>query len=81
MRQDTAKHSKDFLRDILAKKLMMLFVTAMMVFSLAACGTKTLTCDGCGAKVDVPKNSNMTEDWTIYCHECEVAKGLDKLPE
>ena len=35
--------------------------------------TAPATCDKCGKEVTVAGNSNMEEDWTIYCSECEEA--------
>lgn len=57
------------------KKLFALALVAALCLSLTACGSKTLHCDGCGAEVQVAQNSNMEEDWIIFCHDCEEEMG------
>ena len=57
------------------KKLLVIPLAAVLCLSLMACGSKTLHCDGCGAEVQVAQNSNMDEDWIIFCHDCEEEMG------
>jgi len=45
-----------------------ILAAALLIF--AGCTPKLLTCDNCGKEVKVPSNSNMEEDWIIYCEEC-----------
>ena len=53
------------------KKLVCLLAVAALLLTAAACGaTKTLHCDGCGVEVTVEADSNMEEDWIIYCGPC-----------
>ena len=47
----------------------------MLVLGLTACGKKTLHCDLCGKEVSA--DSNMDEDWIIYCEECEPELNMD----
>lgn len=68
---------KRFLRRLLA----VLFAAALCVSLLGCVPTKTVHCDGCGKELKIAADSNMTEDWTIFCRECEVALGLDKVVE
>lgn len=61
-------------------------VLALIIVSLALCAvsctekTKTLTCDGCGNKVEVEIDSNMNEDWIIFCEECGEPETTFKSP-
>lgn len=56
------------------KKLVCLLAVAALLLTAAACGaTKTLHCDGCGVEVTVEADSNMEEDWIIYCAACNKA--------
>ena len=57
------------------KKLLILAAILALCLSLTACGSKILHCDGCGAEVQVAQNSNMEEDWIVFCSECEAEMG------
>ena len=58
----------------------LLVLTAAATVLLCGCQTKTLHCDYCGAEVVVSADSNMEEDWTIYCETCnEELFGDDPL--
>ncbi len=48
----------------------LLILTALVCFSSCAGETKTLTCDGCGKLVEVEADSNMTDEWILFCAEC-----------
>ena len=62
------------------KKFVLLILTLAMIFSFAGCGEKkTLRCDHCGADVQVAADSEMTDDWIIYCDDCNVKFGFDTL--
>lgn len=53
------------------KKLLCLIITSALIFALCGCiKMKTLSCDGCGTEVSVRESSNMTDEWIIYCEEC-----------
>lgn len=61
------------------KKIITVFLI-LLTLSFVSCGeVKTLHCDSCGKAVEVDADSNMEEEWTIYCGECEHEKGLDTL--
>ena len=53
------------------KKIIALVLVLVMALGIAACGKKgpELTCDGCGKKVI--GEENMTEEWIIFCDECD----------
>ena len=62
------------------KKLIVLMLAISMLTFLASCGEKkTLTCDGCGKDVEVEASSNMTDEWTVFCSDCEKDLGLDTV--
>ena len=35
---------------------------------------RTVTCDGCGEEISLPKDSNITDDWIVFCKTCEQEK-------
>ncbi len=51
-------------------------VLSIIILSFALCAvsckneTKELICDGCGKVVEVEADSNMTDEWIIFCGEC-----------
>lgn len=52
------------------KKIIALCLALVMALGIAACSKgPELTCDGCGKKVTGEKN--MTEDWIIFCSDCD----------
>ena len=54
------------------KKILLVVTTLLIIASLAGCGkTKILHCDGCNAEIEVAENSDITEDWILYCSTCE----------
>ena len=63
------------------KKLLCLLICVTVLFVMSACGkTKTLHCDYCNKEVVVSEDSNMEEDWVLYCAECnEELFGDDPL--
>ncbi|MBP3633431.1 MAG: hypothetical protein J6J43_02530 [Oscillospiraceae bacterium] len=53
------------------KRIAVLLLVLLMLFTMSACGEKRiLHCDGCGVECKVDADSNMTEDWLIYCKDC-----------
>ncbi len=58
-------------------------VLILMAAVLCGCGktaaTRTVHCDHCGKEISVPEGSNMTEDWILYCTDCEKELGLDTI--
>lgn len=50
---------------------------ALATLGLSACGaeTRTVHCDRCGKEVRVEADSNITDDWIIFCKECEEEIG------
>ena len=63
------------------KTLALLAAVLILITMLAGCAreTKTLHCDRCGKAVKVDADSNMDEDWILYCSKCEKELGLDQL--
>lgn len=70
------------MKKLLGKKSLVLFMTAMLAITLAGCGeSKVVHCDHCGAEIKLSGSSNVDEDWTVYCDDCEKELGLDKIGE
>ena len=46
---------------------------AAMVLLMSACGKekRTVTCDGCGEAIIVEADSNITDEWIVFCKTCE----------
>lgn len=64
------------------RKISLVLSLLMLVICLfCGCGEKKLLqCDHCGGEVKVDADSNMTEDWIIYCQSCnEELFGDDPL--
>ena len=50
--------------------LALMMLLALSCFSACKGETKTLTCDDCGKLVEVEADSNMTDEWILFCEEC-----------
>lgn len=54
------------------KKIICFLMTLIMLFVMTGCGkTKILHCDNCQKEITVKEDSNMEEDWIVYCEECK----------
>ena len=43
-----------------------------LILLLTGCGgTKTVTCDHCGKDITLSEDSNITDEWIVFCKECE----------
>ena len=61
------------------KKILCLLMIASMLLAMTGCGkTKTLHCDDCNKEITVKENSDMNEDWNIFCEDCEAKRIGDK---
>ena len=47
--------------------------------SVSKARTRVVHCDRCGKEVAVAEDSNITDDWILYCTDCEKELGLDTL--
>ena len=54
------------------KRMICLLLILVWILSLAGCGKKPVTCDHCGAEIQVQSNSNITDDWIVFCRTCEL---------
>lgn len=55
------------------KKIICLLLALVLMLTLIACGKeKVVTCDHCGNQIDLPANSNITDEWIVYCKTCET---------
>ena len=65
------------------KKAIVLTVSVLLVSSLlygcANSGKKTLHCDNCGKVIYADADSDINDDWFIYCPECERDLGLEDV--
>lgn len=53
------------------KKILVAIIALSVLVCFAGCGAKkTLHCDNCQAEVQVDEDSNMTEEWILYCEPC-----------
>ena len=44
----------------------------LLLLLLAGCGkSKVVTCDHCGAQITLGSNSNITDEWIVFCKDCE----------
>lgn len=55
------------------------------ILCIAGCKAKTVHCDNCGRELKIKESSNVTEEWVLYCDECneELFDGdplLDPTP-
>ena len=55
------------------KRIMICLLLAAIVLMTAACGKegRTVTCDGCGTAITVDADSNITDEWILFCKTCE----------
>lgn len=53
------------------KLLCMLLTLALLLLSGCGKETRTVTCDGCGDEITVEADSNITDDWIVFCKTCE----------
>ena len=54
------------------KRLLLVLLLVLCALALAGCGEKRVVhCDRCGKEITVDADSNVNEDWIIYCKECE----------
>ena len=60
------------------KKIILIISALLFILSFASCSaaTKTVTCDNCGKEIEVAENSNVNENWGIFCEECEEELGM-----
>ena len=64
------------------KKALLIFLLSIIVaLLLSGCGEKRIVhCDHCGGEIKVDVDSNVTEDWILYCDPCnEELFGDDPL--
>ena len=59
------------------RRLIAALLLVLVLPGLAACGaeTRTVHCDRCGKEVVLPADSKITEDWILFCKECEEEIG------
>jgi hypothetical protein len=57
------------------RKLLCLLLIPVLLL-LGGCGkeTRTVTCDGCGTEITLDADSNITDEWIVFCKTCEQEK-------
>lgn len=54
------------------KRFMIFLLTAACLLGLCGCQkTRIVHCDRCGEEIEVKEDSNITEDWIVFCKNCE----------
>jgi len=62
------------------KAIAIFLALSAMLLVLTGCGEKkTLHCDRCNTAVEVEADSNMTEEWILFCAKCAKETGVDTL--
>ncbi len=53
------------------KRLLAIVLLIVALLSLAGCGEPRIVhCDRCGVEIELDANSNITEDWIVFCEDC-----------
>ena len=59
-------------KEFVVKKALCFLAAVSVLLTVGGCAkTKTLHCDKCNAEIAVKENSDMNEEWGIYCDECQ----------
>lgn len=53
------------------KKIACILLALTVILSFTACKTETYKCARCGTDVKVKASSPVTDEWTIFCEDCE----------
>ena len=53
------------------KLLCILLALALLLLGGCAKEKRTVTCDGCGQEITLDANSNITDEWIVFCKTCE----------
>ena len=56
------------------RKLLCLVLVLMLLLPGCTKDQRTVTCDGCGAEITVDADSNITDEWILFCKTCETEK-------
>ncbi len=58
------------------KRLFVILLLLVSLLALAGCGKESVVhCDRCGAEIVLPAGSRITEDWIVFCKQCEAEIG------
>ena len=59
------------------KKAVAILLAALLLVFCVGCGeTVIVHCDACGAEIKT-SNTNITEDWIIFCKECSEKMDVE----
>ena len=57
-------------------KTVIALLLLLLLLALAGCGAqKIVHCDRCGKEIRLDADSRITEEWTVFCKECEEEIG------
>ena len=56
------------------RMLLCLILVLMLLLPGCASKKKTVTCDGCGVEITLSADSNITDEWIVFCKTCEQEK-------
>ena len=61
---------------MIRKLVTAIVLAAAATILLTGCAkTKIVHCDRCGKEITLSADSRITEDWTVFCTECEEEIG------
>lgn len=53
------------------KKLIAALLLVLMLGMVACGAARIVHCDKCGKEIKVDSDSNITEDWVVFCDDCD----------
>ena len=55
------------------KRVVICLLLVAMLLMTTACAkeNRSVTCDGCGTAITVDADSNITDEWILFCKTCE----------
>lgn len=55
------------------KQMFSLFLLLLCLLAASGCSSqKIVHCDRCGTEIQLDKDDKITEDWIVFCKDCET---------